>query len=104
MQVKKTSDFKRSIKTLATERGWLVETRGGKGPTECLVIYQMEGSKKLRIASIVLRADQKEMKPLVARLLLRNLRARVNGELVSSADEFIASQIEVLIQWITSWF
>ena len=104
MQQRKTSDFKRSIKALATQEGWLVEIGDSKGPTERLVIYQREGGEVQRIATIVLRADQKEIKPLVARQLVRKLQARILTELATTADEPIRQAIETLIEWIKSWF
>lgn len=105
MQQRRTSDFKRSIKALATQQGWLVEIGDGKGPTERMVIYQREGTKNVRIATIVLRSDQKEIKPIVARTLLRKLQERTLREVAdAAADESIRQAIETLMEWLKSWF
>lgn len=104
MQQRKISDFKRSIKALATQEGWLVEIGDSKGPTERLVIYQREDGEIQRIATIVLRADQKEIKPVVARQLVRKLQRRMFTEVATAADEPIRKAIETLMEWIQSWF
>lgn len=105
MQQRKTVDFKRSIKALATKEGWLVDVAEAKGPTERLVIYQREGGETRRIATIILRADEKDIKPAVARSLLRKLQARLTGEMATAAaDEPVRQAVEILIDWIKSWF
>jgi hypothetical protein len=45
MNPKKTIDFKRGIKAMATDHGWLVEVEDQKGPTERIVVFP---SKVLR--------------------------------------------------------
>jgi len=104
MQQKKTIEFKRGIRALANQEGWLVEIAEGKGPTERIVVYVKDGSEVQRIASIILRADEKEISPGVARALVRKLRARVEDELGNQTASGVKDAVEALIEWIKSWF
>ncbi len=104
MNPRKSIDFKRGIKALATENGWLVEISDQKGPTERIVIYSKEGNEVARIASIILRKDEKEIDPSIARALLRKLKNRVEQELVDEAGKQIGDSIDILIAWIKSLF
>jgi hypothetical protein len=104
MQSKKTIEFKRSIRALASQEGWLVEVEEGKGPTERIVVYFKQGNEVRRIASIILRADEKEISPGVARALIRKLRARVEDELADQAASGVREAVEALMEWIKSWF
>lgn len=105
MKKRKTSDFKRSIKALAVQEGWLVEIGDRKGPTERLVIFTKEGGKTVRIATIILRADQKEIKPIVARKTLRGLQQRMIKEVAeAAAEESVREALQVLIDWLKAWF
>ena len=104
MQHRKTIEFKRSIKALAQQEGWLVELEEGKGPTERIVVYFKQDGEVRRIASIILRADEKEISPGVARALVRKLRARVEDELGNQTAAGVKQAVEALIDWIVSWF
>lgn len=104
MQQRKTIDFKRSIKVLATQMDWHVEIADNKGPNERLIIYARENGELHRIATIILRTDQKEISPSVARHIINGLTTRIAVELAKAADEPARSAVEKLIDWLKTWF
>ncbi len=104
MHTKKTIEFKRSVRNMATHNGWLVETASGKGPTERLVIYSKDGHDIQRIATIVLRKDQKEITPGVARRILHKLRGRLEEESIDAAGDTFRDSLQTLADWLKAWF
>jgi hypothetical protein len=104
MNPKKTIDFKRSIKALATENDWLVEISDQKGPTERIVVYAKDGHELVRIASIIIRKDEKEVDPGIARAILRRLRDRAEKEAIGATGDIVRDGIEAMIEWISAWF
>lgn len=119
MHHKKAIEFKRSVKALATQMGWEVETVSGKGPTERMVISFRDGGKRHRLATIITRKDKKEISPGEARYLLRKLRARKleidedaenetgGGEGTDESvdpENSMLDNINELIEWVMSWF
>ncbi|MEO3416153.1 hypothetical protein AAFO92_15990 [Roseovarius sp. CAU 1744] len=104
MHPKKTIDFKRGLKTLATEQGWLVDiVSEDRKPTERLVIYYKEGHEPVRISSFVLKQDEKEINPGIARRIVRHIRMLMdedNAAPICLLDERRA----ILVTWINNFF
>lgn len=104
MNRKKTIEFKRGVKAMATQNDWLVEIADAKGPSERIVIYSKEGAEIHRIATIILRKDQKEIDPGVARAMLRKLRGRLEDETVDALGDSFHDSLQTLVDWIKIWF
>lgn len=104
MRPKKTIDFKRGLKVLATEQGWLIETVSEKrGPTERIVVFYKEGHDATRICSFVLRQDQKEIDPGVARAIVENIRQLISDD-TQAPLSLIDERRVVLVTWILNFF
>lgn len=98
MQPKKTSEFKRGLNALATQHDWLVEARNPRrGPTECLVVYRKRDGRDERIASFVLRADEREILPGVARAMIRKVSCYEFATLTSDTQH-------ILLLWLRAFF
>lgn len=104
MHPKKAIDFKRGLKVLATNQGWLIDIVSESGrPTERIVVFYKEGHEAVRIASFVLKQDEKEINPGIARKIVRNIRLLMdadNDAPICLLDERRA----ILVTWIMNFF
>ncbi|MEH6523582.1 hypothetical protein [Sulfitobacter sp.] len=104
MHPKKAIDFKRGLKALATDQGWLIDVFSESGrPTERIVVVYKEGYETARIASFILKQDEKEINPVIARKIVRNIRLLINADnkaQICLLDERRA----ILVTWIVNFF
>ena len=104
MRPKKVMEFKRGLRALATDQGWLIDIVSETGkPTERIVVFYKERYEPVRIASFVLKQDEKEISPKVARKVVRNIRLLMkedNNAPICLLDERRA----ILVTWIVNFF
>ena len=104
MRQRSTDDFRRALRAYCKERDLFIEETEGRGPNERIVIFQRVDQKVRRVATIVLRRDQKEISPGFARSLLKRLRLRAEQEIEKDFADTFHRVVIALVAWLAKWF
>lgn len=104
MRQKPTLDFKRALRTFCAEQDLFLEEKGANGPNERIVIFTRKGQVMTRVATLVLRTDQKEVSPAFARAFVARLKQRLEQEVTEQTSVGIVKALQDLAEWIASWF
>lgn len=104
MKPRDSMDFRRALRAYCTENGLLMEEKDGGGATSRIVIFSRDGHTVRRVASLVVRKDQKEISPGFARRMLDHLKLRAEEEAKNQTTVGVRVLINLLIEWLKSWF
>jgi hypothetical protein len=104
MRQRSSLDFKRALRKFCTEHDLLIEEKSLNGPNERIVIYERKGQQVTRVASLVMRRDQKELSPGWARVFLVHLKQRLEKELEDQTMPHAKDVLGELIHWLGGWF
>lgn len=105
MRTRTMTEFERALRMFCKEHQLLFEVKAsGPGPHKRFVIFDRRGHEVTRIASLILRNDQKELTPAKARNILRGLDQRLAQELSREASGAVSDCVAALIDYIQRLF